>query len=173
MKSMRNQRWVMSVVCLLAAMGFVTQSHAEGGKIGVLNLQKIFAESPQIQKINAQLEKEFKPRQEKLKQEADQLKSDMEKLNRDGSVMKDSERDELQGKIVKMRRQLQDEQQDLESDAGQAQQKSMQSFLDILNKKLEEFAVKNKYDLILRLQGVPYASKDVDVTNQIVEMLKH
>ena len=69
---------VALVFCLFGANLF-----ADTAKIGVVDLQKIMQTSNQMKSIQQKLEKQFKPRRDKLVAVETGLKSDMEKFKRD------------------------------------------------------------------------------------------
>jgi outer membrane protein len=73
---------------------------AENAKIGVVDLQKIMQTSAQMKQIQAKLEKEFKPRRDKLVAMEEGLKKDMESFKRDSAIMSQSQRKDLEKKIV-------------------------------------------------------------------------
>lgn len=141
-------------------------------KIGVLNVRELFTKAPQVEAINAKLEKEFKPKQTKLEEQAKTLQTDIDNLKRNSSVMSNEKRQAAQATIAKERAALVQAQQSLRNEAGLAQQQAMQGFLETLNTDVEKFAKQGHYDLILQREGIPYAGEKVDVTEAVLKMLK-
>lgn len=122
--------------------------------------------------ISKQLEQKFKPRQEKIEAAEKALQAQMEKLNRDNSVLSQAERDKLSEKIALDRRELARLQQDFQEDANNAQHQAMQSLFGRIQVAIDGIAKQNHYDLILQKYGVPYASNSVDITEQVVKSLQ-
>lgn len=157
---------------LLISVFFISSAQAgETFKVGVLNLQKVLQTSPKVQKIRKALRAEFKPRSDKVKAAAAKLKKEMDKLYRDSAVMSQKDRQKLQDQITRDRRQVQALQASLQQDAGIKQRRKMQSFLENVNKKLQDLAKKEKYDLILLKGSLPYASSRIDVTDKLIKLL--
>jgi outer membrane protein len=64
---------------------------AENYRIGFVNATKVFEESPQYNDARDRLQKEFSRREKDLLADQKQLKQLEEKLQRDGTVMSESE----------------------------------------------------------------------------------
>lgn len=65
---------------------------ADAAKIGVVDLQKIMQTSSQMKAIQQKLEKDFKPRRDKLVAMEESLKKDMEKFKRESAVMSQAQK---------------------------------------------------------------------------------
>ena len=126
------RKWVSTAVIIglfaWQSLGFAATANVN---IGVLDVQALMQKSPQVEKIKADLEKQFKSRQSALQSQAKELESKMDKLKRNGSVMSEAERQELQADLMKSRRNLEQAQQDLQNDANIAQNKAMEGFLPL------------------------------------------
>ena len=85
------KRMTLMVTALIFAFAS-TVSLAETIKIGVVDLQKIMRESSQMKAIQTDLEKKFKPRRDKLVEQEQKVKADMDKFKRDQSVMNEKQR---------------------------------------------------------------------------------
>ncbi|MGH8499865.1 MAG: OmpH family outer membrane protein [Methylococcales bacterium] len=70
-------------------------------KIGFINIAQIMAESPQAEKAEKDMESEFSPRKNRLDASRTEIEKMEDKLNRDASVMSESERKNLQNDILK------------------------------------------------------------------------
>lgn len=140
--------------------------------IGVIDLSDVLKSSPQMKSAADKLKKEFKPRQEKIKNAQAQLASDQEKLKRNGSVMSQSDLQGMQTKVADEQRDLQRMQEDYMQDLQTAQQQAMQSVLQNIDNIVQSIATKGHYDLILQRNTVAFASPRVDITNQVIAQLK-
>lgn len=144
---------------------------ADDLKVGVVDLQVLLSKAPQVEKIRVQLQKQFKPREEKLDSLAKALKVDMDKLYRDGAVMKEGDQQALQEKITKQRRELRGMQEDLQEDVNNAQQAEMQTFLKKVNEKLIIVAQQKHLDMVFLKDSMPYSSSKIDVTDDVLKTL--
>ena len=95
------------LVAFLLAMS--SNAFSDGTKIGVVDLQKIMQTSTQMKGIQEKLEKEFKPRRDKLVAMEEGLKKDMEKFKRDTAIMSQTQRKDLEKQIVVMQQQFERE----------------------------------------------------------------
>ena len=87
---------------MLSLGGLSTVAHAEETKIGVVDLQKIIQTSPQIQTIQQDLEKKFRPRRDSLIAAEKDLRAKMEAFKRDSVVMNANARKDKEREIVAM-----------------------------------------------------------------------
>src|SRR3990167_10952535 len=90
---------IIKTMCVVAGL-ISCNAIADSNKIGVVDLQKIMQTAPQMKSIQAKLEKEFKPRRDKLVSMEETLKKDMEHFKRDSAVMNDQQKKDLEKKIV-------------------------------------------------------------------------
>ncbi|GJM07588.1 MAG: membrane protein [marine bacterium B5-7] len=141
-------------------------------KIGVLDVNQLLRQSPQVQVITQKLKSQFKSRQDSFKHAGDKLQSEMKSFQKNSAVMSASQREKAQEQIAKDRRDIARMQQDLRDDMSLAQNQAMQTFLAKVNKAVTAFANKGHYDLILQREGVPFVSKEADVTAAVSEALK-
>ena len=139
--------------------------------IGVIDLSDVLKSSPQMKAAAGKLKKEFKPRQEKIKNEQKELAGNQEKLKRNSSVMSQSDLQGLQTKVADERRDLQRMQEDYMQDLQTAQQQAMQTVLKRIDGIVQNIATKGNYDLILQRNTIAFASPRVDITNQVIKQL--
>jgi len=107
------------VLALIFTMGGAS-AFAEGTKIGVVDLQKIMQTSAEMKGIQEKLEKEFKPRRDKLVAMEDGLKKDMEQFKRDSAVLSQTQRKDLEKKIVTTQQQFEREGQQYQQELSTA-----------------------------------------------------
>lgn len=158
---------------LIATMGVAQADNAEPNlKIGVIEVNKVLQSSEKLEKASQSLEKEFKPRQEKIVQAQKDIKADQEKLRRDESVMSSKDINELRDKIMADSRSLKRMQEDYVQDLKAKQSEVMKSVMDNLNSIVDNIAKDEHYDLILQRQTVAFASDRVDITQQVIEQLQ-
>lgn len=146
--------------------------NANGGiKIGVINVQSIMQKSPMVAQLNKQLQSQFQPRQDQLVKAQNDLQSEVDKLNKNGAVMSNADRSQLQDKIIADRANLQGMSQSFQQDLNSAQSQAMQQFMVKLQAAVNTVATTGKYDLILQRSGTPYVSSALDITDQVLTQL--
>lgn len=160
---------VVSAAALFLVSGSAVAADAASGlKIGVVDMQQILQKSTQIKTINDQLTRQFKPRQDKIIAQQKSLQDEINKLNKDGSVMNATDRNKLQDKVIKERADLQGVAVAFQRDVTAAQQQAMQGFMTKFTSVVTNVAKSGNYDLIMQRAGVPYVKDSLDVTSQVL-----
>ncbi|MCE1667487.1 OmpH family outer membrane protein, partial [Enterobacter hormaechei] len=85
-------------------------------KIAVVNVGEIFQQLPAREAVVKQLENEFKNRASELQRMETDLQSKIQKLQRDGSTMKSSERTNLEKEVMAKREEFAKKAQAFEQD---------------------------------------------------------
>lgn len=159
---------------VLAALMLVISSSvfADGTKIGVVDLQKIMQTSTQMKVIQEKLEKEFKPRRDKLVAMEEGLKKDMEKFKRDTAVMSQTQRKDLEKKIVGTQQQFEREGQQYQQELSTAHNEAMEEFYNKIRAAIAKVAENEKYDLVFQKDAAPFSVEKLDVTAKVMQEIK-
>ena len=142
---------------------------ADGAKIGVVDLQKIMQTSTQMKTIQEKLEKEFKPRRDKLVAMEDGLKKDMEKFKRDSAIMSQNQRKDLEKKIVSTQQQFEREGQQYQQELSTAHNEAMEDFYNKIRGAIAKVAQSEKYDLVFQKDAAPFSVDKLDVTAKVMQ----
>lgn len=160
-----------AMLLLLAIFGCST-AFAEEIKIGVVDVHTIIKQLPQTQKIDEQLQKEFKPRQQKIMELQKNLQTSIETLNKEKAVMKDAERDKLAQRIDADRSSLMRMQQSFQDDLTNAQRQSMEKLLNEVQDTIGKIAKKEGFDVVLQKESLPFFTARMDITDRVLKNLK-
>lgn len=161
----------LSTASLCVALCAPISSFADNTKIGVVDMRKIVATSPEAKTMMEKLQQEFKPREEKILSSEKALKEKSEKLQRNAAIMGDSEKSKIERELVSGQRELQRLQEEFREDSTARYQEEMQKLIEKVRKVVNEIASKQKYDIILHQDTNLYASSQVDITEQVVKSL--
>lgn len=142
---------------------------ADGTKIGVVDLQKIMQTSTQMKAIQEKLEKEFKPRRDKLVAMEDGLKKDMEKFKRDTAIMSQTQRKDLEKQIVGTQQQFEREGQQYQQELSTAHNEAMEEFYNKIRAAIAKVAENEKYDLVFQKDAAPFSVEKLDVTAKVMQ----
>ena len=142
---------------------------ADGTKIGVVDLQKIMQTATQMKTIQEKLEKEFKPRRDKLVAMEDGLKKDMEKFKRDGAVLSQTQKKDLEKKIVATQQQFEREGQQYQQELSTAHNEAMEDFYNKIRAAIAKVAESDKYDVVLQKDAAPFSIDKLDVTATVMK----
>ena len=153
------------------ALMLATSSNAfsDGTKIGVVDLQKIMQTSTQMKGIQEKLEKEFKPRRDKLVAMEDGLKKDMEKFKRDTAIMSQTKRKDLEKQIVATQQQFEREGQQYQQELSTAHNEAMEEFYNKIRAAIAKVAESEKYDLVFQKDAAPFSVDKLDVTAKVMQ----
>ncbi len=157
---------VLMAFLLAFSMG---NAFADGTKIGVVDLQKIMQTSVQMKAIQEKLEKEFKPRRDKLVAMEDGLKKNMEKFKRDTAIMSQTQRKDLEKQIVGTQQQFEREGQQYQQELSTAHNEAMEEFYNKIRAAIAKVAESEKYDLVFQKDAAPFSVEKLDVTAKVMQ----
>jgi len=139
-------------------------------KIGYVVVEKVLKEAPQTVVSNKKLEKEFKSRTDGLQKKVKAIQKQDKDYKKNSVTMSESERQKAQKKIQNAKIDIQRIERELREDIDIRRREEIGKLQQQINKSIEDLAKKEKYDLIL-YQGVAYASKGIDITNDLIKAL--
>jgi len=139
-------------------------------KIGYVVVEKVLKEAPQTVVSNKKLEKEFKSRTDGLQKKVKAIQKQDKDYKKNSVTMSESERQKAQKKIQNAKIDIQRIERELREDIDIRRREEIGKLQQQINKSIEDLAKKEKYDLIL-YQGVAYASKGIDITNDLIKSL--
>lgn len=142
---------------------------ADWAKIGVVDLQKIMQTSTQMKAIQEKLEKDFKPRRDKLVAMEQGLKQDMEKFKRDSAIMSQTQKKDMEKKIVATQRTFEREGQQYQQELSTAHNEAMEELYSKIRKAINKVAETEKYDLILQKDATPFSISKLDITESVMK----
>lgn len=155
----------------LMALG-CTGVFADGAKIGVVDLQKIMQTAPQMKAIQDRLEKEFKPRRDKLVAMEEGLKKDMETFKRESAVMSQSKKKEMERRVVATQQQFERDGQQYQQELSTAHNEAMEEFYSKIRTAIAKIAEREKYDVVLQKDAAPFSADKLDVTPQVMKEIQ-
>lgn len=156
------------LIALMFALGSVS-ALADGTKIGVVDLQKIMQTATQMKTIQEKLEKTFKPRRDKLVAMEEGLKKDMEKFKRDGAVLSQTQKKDLEKQIVSTQQQFEREGQQYQQELSTAHNEAMEEFYNKIRAAIAKVAESDKFDVVLQKDAAPFSADKLDVTSKVMQ----
>lgn len=145
---------------------------AEGVKVGVVDLQRIMQTAPQMKLIQDKLEKDFRPRRDKLVAMEESLKKDMQHFKRDSTVMSQAEKKNLEHKIVTTQQTFERQGQQYQQELSTAHNEAMEDLYNRIRKAISKVAEKDKYDVILQKDAAPFSASNLDVTDSVLKSIE-
>ena len=158
----------MLAVALLGVSMSAVQAQ-ETLRIGLVNTERILRESTAAKAAQTKLEQEFSRREKDLQEAAARLKQLSERLERDASVLNDSDRQRRQREFADQDKDFQRKQREFREDLNQRRNEELAAVIERANKVIRQMAEQEKYDLIL--QEAVYASPRIDITDKVLRAL--
>lgn len=143
-------------------------------KIGVVDINRLLAESPQFQSAREKIEDEFAPRQREIMTRRTALEAKAAQLEKDMPVMGEAERDSAQRGLVNEERDIIRSQNEFAEDAQRREQEIMRDVQQQIGREVDSYGNTEGYDLILPKgpSGAVFASQRVDITDPLIQRLK-
>lgn len=162
----------MSKKLLVAFCGLVLSSGLTAAelKVGVVQLQKLVGESSQSQKAQADLKRDFQPRETKLVNEQKELKKLEEKLEKDAAVMNDAEKRKTEKELIERGREFKRGMDEMRQDYSMRANQEMAKIQKAVQEAITAVAKEQNFDLVL-VEGVAYARETLDITPQVEQKL--
>lgn len=161
---------IVSAGALVAGLATGAAS-AQELKIGYVDSQRILRDSQPARAATQKLEQEFKKRDLELQEIGAKLKSNAERLEKDGPVLSEADRGRRQRELGDLDRDFQKRQREFREDLNQRRNEELQALLDRAQKIVREIATQEKYDLIV--QDAVHFSPRVDITEKVLRSLNN
>lgn len=140
-------------------------------KIGFVNTGTVLKEAPQARIVEQRLKTEFEAREKILLAKQRELLQIEQKIQSEGETMSQAARRKLERELRLKLSQLKFEQQEFREDQNLRRNEQIRILQTVIASVLKRLGDEGKFDLILT-EGVSYVSSAVDITPQIIEMLK-
>ena len=156
----------LSIGLLAFALPVLAQ---DGAKLGYVNTERILREAAPAKASQQRLEQEFSKRDKELQEMAARLKTLGEKLDRDATVLSESDRQRRQREFSDLEKDLQRKQREFREDLNQRRNEELASVIEKANRAIRQIADQEKFDFVF--QDVVYASPRVDLTDKVLKAL--
>lgn len=163
---------VWLIAASVAAGVICGAADAQNLKIGVVNVAMLIEQSPQAEAVNKKLQDEFGPRQRELAALQQSLRTQQETFQRDAQVMGEQERLNLERQIRDGEREFQRSQNEFLEDLNLRRNEEYGALSREVLQKAQEYARAQKYDVLLADQSLVFFSTAVDVTDEVLALLK-
>jgi len=160
----------IAAVFLLAAASLAAPAHAQETRLGFVNTERILRDAAPAKAAQLKLEQEFATRDQEMKDMAARLRELSERLDRDASVLAETERQRRQRELAELDRDFQRKQREFREDLNQRRNEELARVVEKANRAIRQIAEQEKYDLIL--QEAVYASPRIDITDKVLRALQ-
>jgi outer membrane protein len=166
---MKKMLLAMSAVfCLLLG----SSVFAADLKIGVINVNKVFTDSPQVAAANDDFKKKFEGRQKELEEANKNFQKAVETFSKNSPTMKADEQKKEQQKIIDQQKKMQEMQTKFQADANNAQKDAMEGFVKNLEDASGKVAKEKGLDLVVMKTSLAYYKSEFEVTDDVIKQMK-
>ena len=157
---------------LLASLFLSFPALAQETKIGFVNLPRLLQQAPQANPIRQQLQDEFAPRERQILAEQQTLQGLAQRLERDGALMGEQERRNLERDLNQGGRDLKRRQDEFLEDFNLRQNEELTILQRTLVEQVQAHARERNYDLIVGEPGILFVSEAIDITEAVLAALE-
>ena len=159
------------LISIFLAMFAPVAVSAEDARVGYVNVQYLVDNSPQAKAASEDLEAKFGPQQQELQQQKQEFQQLQQKLQKDGLVMSEGDRAEIEQRLRELKREIERGQKDLREELNIQRNGILSGIHDAVMKSVKSLAEERGFDLIVG-QGALYASDAVNLTDQVLARMK-
>lgn len=164
------KRTIVSALFITLAV-FLPATAIAQTNVGYVDVARVMEESPQAEGLSQDLQQEFGPAQDDMREKQSRMQELQQRLERDSDVISEQERRDIQSEIRNIQRELQRRQSDLAEDFNVRRNEALGSLQRLIMSEVREYANENDLDLVVG-EGVFYASDQIDITDAILERLQ-
>lgn len=154
---------------LILVVGSSAVAWSAETKIGFVNTERVFRESPLASKAQKKLEKEFSSREQDVQKMIKQARDLQSMLEKEGLTMTETDRGRRERDLGNLNRDIQRAQREFREDLNQRKNEEFAGVQEKARKAIIDIAEKEKFDLIL--ENVIYASPRVDITDRVIKTM--
>ncbi len=169
----RLKHWGVKLVTAAAAVvaiaGTGVAQAQEALNIGFVNTERILRDAAPAKAALAKLDQEFGKREKDLQDMAARLKQLGERLDRDASVMQESERTRRQREFADLEKDFQRKQREFREDLNQRRNEELAQVVEKAQKVIRQVAEQEKYDLVIG--DAVYFNPRIDITDKVIKAL--
>jgi outer membrane protein len=165
----KSTSWIKGVALVAACLLPLAGAQAQDSKIGFVSTERIFREATPAKAAQAKIEQEFSKRDRELQDMAARLKALSERLDKDASVLSDSDRIRRQRELTDLDKEFQRKQREFREDLNQRRNEELAVVLERTNKVIKQIADAERYDIVF--QEAVYASPRIDITDKVLKAL--
>ena len=160
-----------TAVAVLATLMMGTSASAFAHKVGIVDMQEIYKQIPQMAKIEQSLQTEFAERRQELEKLQGDIRFEAEKFKRESTTMSQAQKDALRDKIQGMQKNLAEQGRPLEQEIKARQNQELAKVQGVIIKTIEEIAKDGDFDEVkVKDTTIYFNPKEVtDLSEKVVD----
>ncbi len=155
----------------LFILSFCTSVYAADIKVGVVSVERILTEAPQVDAVNARMLEKFGPKRDELKALETDIKALQENYKRNELVMTEDKLNNLKKDIITKIQTLKQKEAILTQEVAEVRNQELAKLQKSVRNIINDIAKSGKYSLILS-EGVAYADDKLNITDKVLDKMK-
>ena len=144
---------------------------AAGLKVGVVSVERILTEAPQVDAVNTSMLERFGPQRDELQKAEKEITKMQENYKRNELVMTEDKLNDLKKEIITKIQLLKQKEMQLTQEVGTVRNQELAVLQTQVRGIIDDIAKKGNYDLILS-EGVAFSSPKLDITDKVLDTMK-
>ena len=158
-------------IALLFSGASATAAIAGDLKIGVVSVERILTEAPQVDKVNTSMLERFGPQRDELKTMEKAITKLQEEYKRNELVMAKDKLNDLKKKVITKIQELKKKESVLGQEVATVRNQELAVLQNQVREIIDAVAKSDGYSLILS-EGVAYTEKEFDITDKVLSKMK-
>jgi len=159
------------VLSVLLIAGFTSNVIAADLKIGVVSVERILTEAPQVDAVNTSMLERFGPQRDALQTLEKEITKMQENYKRNELVMTEDKLNDLKKEIITKIQKLKQNEAVLTQEVTTVRNQELAVLQQQVRGVIDDIAKKGKYSLVLS-EGVAYTDDKLDITDQVLDKMK-
>ena len=154
-------------------LSFVSSAFAADIKIGVFDERLVVSKAPQLELIDAKLQKQFADRLDEIKALQDKGKTKQEQGQRDAVTMTEAQGIQLERELKEIGATLQTKNKNLQEDFQRAKQGELTKIRIKIQQIVTKIASEENFDVVLRIESVVFRKEAIDISDKVITVLSN
>lgn len=156
---------------LVLLMALVALPASAELNVGVVDLRQAVFSSKAAEDFTGKLQEQLESEENEVRRVQEEARKLQQRLEQDGAMMNDSERERLSGQYQEKVQEFQQKRNRFDQMVNREQQKFLQESRPLVDEAMEAILEKHKLDLILPAEAVVYVTPDRDLTEELRQRL--
>jgi len=140
-------------------------------KIGVVSVERILTEAPQVDAVNTSMLERFGPQRDELQNMEKEITGMQENYKRNELVMTEDKLNELKKEIIAKIQVLKQKEATLTQEVSTVRNQELAVLQQQVKGIIDDIAKKGKYSLVMS-EGVAYRDDKLDITDKVLDQMK-
>ena len=144
---------------------------ADSLKVGVVSVERILTEAPQVDAVNTSMLERFGPQRDDLQKSEKEITKMQENYKRNELVMTEDKLNDLKKDIIVKIQRLKQKEAKLTQEVTTVRNQELAVLQQQVRGIIDDIAKKGKYSLVLS-EGVAYSDPKLDITGKVLDKMK-